>query len=139
MNNKKAYYEYFILEEFTAGLKLIGSEVKSLREKNCNLDGAYCYIEGNKIFIKNMFIKEFGNSCIEVDPYRVRELLLNKHEIRKIEKELQVQGITMIPLKVVLGNSIKLQLGLGKGKKLYDKRETIKARDIEREIKREQA
>lgn len=139
MNNKKAYYEYFILEEFTAGLKLIGSEVKSLREKNCNLDGAYCYIEGNKIFIKNMFIKEFGNSCIEVDPYRVRELLLNKREIRKIEKELQVQGITMIPLKVVLGNSIKLQLGLGKGKKLYDKRETIKARDIEREIKREQA
>jgi SsrA-binding protein len=139
MNNKKAYFEYFILEEFTAGLKLIGSEVKSLREKNCNLDGAYCYIEGNKIFIKNMFIKEFGNSCIEVDPYRVRELLLNKHEIRKIEKELQVQGITMIPLKVVLGNSIKLQLGLGKGKKLYDKRETIKARDIEREIKREQA
>jgi SsrA-binding protein len=139
MNNKKAYFEYFILEEFTAGLKLIGSEVKSLREKNCNLDGAYCYIEGNKIFIKNMFIKEFANSCIEVDPYRVRELLLNKHEIRKIEKELQVQGITLIPLKVVLGNSIKLQLGLGKGKKLYDKRETIKARDIEREIKREQA
>jgi SsrA-binding protein len=85
-----------------------------------------------------MFIKEFANSCIEVDPYRVRELLLNKHEIRKIEKELQVQGITLIPLKVVLGNSIKLQLGLGKGKKLYDKRETIKARDIEREIRREQ-
>jgi SsrA-binding protein len=138
MNNKKAYFEYFILEEFTAGIKLLGAEVKSLREGKASLDGAYCYLEGNKIFIKGMFIKEYENSCIEVDPNRVRELLLNKREINKIEKELQNVGYTLIPLKIEVGKLIKVKIGVAKGKKLYDKRETIKERDITREIQRNQ-
>lgn len=139
MNNKKAFYEYHIEDEYLAGIVLEGAEVKSLRAGNASLEGSFCYITKNEVFVKGMYVKEFENSCISINPNRERKLLLTKREIAKIQKKLAMPGYTLIPLKVEVGKLIKLKIGLGCGKKEYDKREAIKGRDIDRYIKREYA
>jgi len=101
-----------------------------------NFNGAYCYLDGNNVKVKSMSISEFKNAVVQHDPLRERQLLLNQHEINKIKKNLEVQGVTLIPLKLSTGPKIKLTIGLAKGKKLYDKRQTIKERDIDRDLKR---
>jgi len=136
MNNRKAYYDYFIDDEFLAGIILQGAEVKSLRNLHATLDGAFCYLENNEVFVKGIYIKEFENSCIAIDTTRVRKLLLTRREIAKIQKKLEIPGYTLIPLKIEVGPLIKVKIGLARGKKQYDKRETIKERDVQRDLQR---
>jgi len=136
MRNKKAYFDYHITDEFTAGIVLTGSEVKSAREGHVNLQGSYCYISDGNVRVKGMNIKEYANACEHHEPLRERQLLLTKSEINKITKGLEIQGVTLVPLVVIVDKYIKLKIGLAKGKKLYDKRQTIKERDIDRETQR---
>ena len=138
VKNKKAYYDYHIIDEFTAGIVLLGSEVKSIRDGHANLQGSYCYLDQNSVIVKSMNVKEYPNACVQHEPLRERHLLLNKNEIAKIRKKLEIAGTTLIPLLLITGKTIKLKIGLAKGKKLYDKRNTIKERDIDRENKRTQ-
>lgn len=139
MKNKKAYFEYNILKEFISGVKLVSSEVKSLRQNNANMSDTYCYIWNNEIFIKNLHISKYNESSyMNHDEKRDRKLLLNRKEINDIIKLSKDNGITIIPLEIftVRGN-FKIKIGVCKGKKMWDKREDIKKKDIMREIKRE--
>ncbi len=139
ISNKKAHYEYFILEEYTAGIKLVGSEVKALRESNGNITDAYVFIQNNEIFIKGMYIAKYQESSyMNHEEVHDRKLLLNKKEIRDLQKELKVNGVTIIPLYVFLMNGkIKVKIGLAKGKNTKSKKETIKEKDIKRQTQRE--
>jgi len=137
--NRKAYYEYFVLEEFNAGIMLLGSEVKSIRDGNVTITDCFAYISNGEIFVKNMKVAKYKQTHIfeKHDENRDKKILLNRKEIDKIEKLLQDKGTTMVPLEIFTShNRIKVKIGVVKGKKLYDKRETIKKRDIEREIRR---
>ena len=132
ISNRKASYEYHLLDEFDCGIKLIGSEVKSIRENGASISDAYCYVNNGEVFVKGMHISELKNAEPH-EPLRERKLLLTKKEIRKIVVELKNTGLTLIP--TVLFNKkglMKLKIRLAKGKKLFDKRESIKARDIKR-------
>ena len=136
--NRKANFEYSILNKYEAGIILTGTEVKSLRESKVNIQDAYGRVTNDEVWIINSNINEykFGN-INNHDPLRNRKLLLNKREIRKIKQELQEKGLTLIPLKIYFkGSIVKLELGIAKGKKLFDKRESIKQRDIERRLSR---
>ncbi len=131
-NNKKANYEYFILDKYEAGIKLKGTEIKSIRAGKISINDAYIGIKDNKVYIYNMFIGkyEYGN-IFNHDELRDRELLLNKNEIRKLANKIKLEGLTIIPLKAYFKDAlVKIEIGLAKGKKLYDKRETIKERDV---------
>ena len=136
--NKKAYFDYEILDEFKAGMMLLGSEIKSIRKGNVNLKGAYVSIQNSKAILKGAHISRYAyDSSTDYEPLRDRELLLNKSELHKIENHLNTQGITVVPLAVVLeGKYAKLMIGVARGKKKYDKRESIKKRDTKREIDR---
>ena len=137
--NRKAYYEYFVLEDFDAGIMLLGSEVKSIREGNVTISDCFAYIASGEIFIKNMKVARYKQTHLaeKHDENRDKKLLLNRREIDKIEKLLQDKGTTMVPLEIFTAkNRIKVKLGVVKGKKLYDKRESIKKRDMDREIRR---
>jgi len=136
--NKKAYYEYNILKEYISGIVLCGSEVKSLSEGNANMGDSFCYVWNNEIFIKNLFISKYDESSyLNHEERRDRKLLLNKKEIRDIIKSTQETGITTIPLEIfTMNGKFKVKIGVARGKKTYDKRETIKKRDVEREIRR---
>jgi SsrA-binding protein len=138
--NRKARHEYFIDESFTAGMSLTGSEVKSLRLGNVNMSEAYCIIDNGELVLKNMHISEFkqGGQHYNHAPLRDRKLLLTKKELRKLETKSQEQGTTIIPLKIFNADTgfIKIEIGLARGKKMFDKREDIKKRDVEREIRR---
>ena len=139
IENRKAHHEYSILQTFVCGIVLQGSEVKSLRAGKGNISDAYCYISKGEMWMKNSHISKFeSDRFTNHEEKRERKLLLNKREIRKIEQELQVQGITLIPLKIFSNehNLLKLEIGICKGKKLYDKRNDIKDRDNERELDR---
>ena len=139
IENRKAHHEYSILQTFVCGIVLQGSEVKSLRAGKGNISDAYCYISKGEMWMKNSHIYKFNSDRFtNHEEKRERKLLLNKREIRKIEQELQVQGITLIPLKIFSNehNLLKLEIGICKGKKLYDKRNDIKDRDNERELDR---
>ena len=139
IENRKAHHEYNILQTFVCGIVLQGSEVKSLRAGKGNISDAYCYVSKGEIWMKNSHISKFeSDRFTNHEEKRERKLLLNKREIRKIEQELQVQGITLIPLKIFSNehNLLKLEIGICKGKKLYDKRNDIKDRDNERELDR---
>lgn len=136
MKNKKAYFDYEIVEEYIAGMALLGSEVKSLREGHGSLNGSYCYVSDKGVMVKGMNIKEYANACTQHEPLRERQLLLTKKEIAKINRKMEIKGMTLIPLNVIVGNTIKLKIGIAKGKKKYDKRESIKAKDIERDTQR---
>ena len=139
IENRKAHHEYSILQTFVCGIVLQGSEVKSLRAGKGNISDAYCYVLKGEIWMKNSHISKFeSDRFTNHEEKRERKLLLNKREIRKIEQELQVQGITLIPLKIFSNehNLLKLEIGICKGKKLYDKRNDIKDRDNKRELDR---
>jgi SsrA-binding protein len=135
--NKKAYYEYHILKDFIAGIQLVGSEVKSMRSNNFNMNDAYCYVWDNEVFIKNLYIAKYNESSYQNhEERRDRKLLLTKKEIRDIVKLSKENGITTIPLEVfTLHSRFKVKIGIARGKKLHDKRQTIKERETKREIK----
>ena len=139
IQNKKARFEYELLDIYTAGMQLLGTEIKSIRLGKASIAEAYCFMKDGELWIKGMNIAEydFGN-INNHDPIRERKLLLQKHELQKIEKKLKDQGITIVPLKVFLTNRglAKIDVALAKGKKIYDKRNTIKDRDIKRDLDR---
>ena len=139
INNKKAYYEYFILEEYVAGIQLVGSEVKSLRDNNANINDSYVFVSNNEVFVKGMYIAKYTESSyMNHEEVHDRKLLLTKKQIRDIQKELKVNGITIVPLSIFTVNGrYKLKIGLAKGKKLFDKKNTIREKDIKRETDRE--
>lgn len=136
--NRKANFEYEILNKYEAGIVITGTEVKSLRDGKVNLQEAYGRIINNEVWIINSHINEykFGN-INNHEPLRNRKLLLNKKEIRKIKQMLQEKGLTLVPLKLYFkGSLVKAEIGVAKGKKLFDKRESIKKREVERKLSR---
>lgn len=136
--NRKANFQYVILKKYEAGMVLLGTEVKSLREAKVNMQDGYAKFIDDELWLINCHISEykFGN-INNHEPLRNRKLLLNKTELRKIKAQLQEKGLTMIPLSMYFVNAkAKVELGIAKGKKLYDKRETIKQRETERKLKR---
>ena len=137
--NKKAYHDYFVLESFEAGIELFGTEVKSVRQGKVKLKDAWCSIEKGEIYVNGMHISpyEFGN-IFNRDPMRKRRLLMHKREINRLYGQLKQQGLTLIPLSAYFNRGrLKIQVGLCKGKKNYDKRESIARKDAEREAARE--
>ncbi len=139
IKNKKAYFDYEILDEYVAGIQLRGTEVKSIRESKASIKEAYCYFDNGEIFIKGMSITEYSHGgYMNHDVYRLRKLLLNKREILKIEKKLKDKGISLLPVLLFINEKglIKLKIGLGRGKKLYDKRESLKKQDVKKDIDR---
>lgn len=137
IKNKKAYYDYFVLKEIETGIELTGTEIKSIRKGSASLVDTFARIKNNEIFVVNMYIAKYeeGNR-FNHDERRQRKLLLHKSEIIKIANEVKLDGKTLVPLKLYFkGNRVKLLLGVCKGKKNYDKRETIKKRDLERSNK----
>jgi len=138
-NNRKARFEYEFLERFVAGLALTGSEVKSVREGRVNLQDGYVTFEGGEAFLVNVHISPYANAGYAGhDPLRPRKLLLHKHEIKRLAGKVQEKGLTLIPLAIgLVGNWIKVELALARGKKVHDKRETLRRRDEEREIAKE--
>lgn len=138
-NNKKAYHDYFIEEKYEAGLELFGTEVKSLRMGKCSIKEAYIDIKNGEAFVRGMNISPYEKGNIfNRDPVRVRKLLLHKSEIRKLDAASQQQGFTIVPLQVYFKNGrAKIEVGLAKGKKLYDKRATVAKKDAKREAQRE--
>lgn len=137
-NNKKAYHDYFILEKYEAGISLAGTEVKSLRQGRVNLKDSWCSIVKGELFVNGMHISPYEHANIwGKDPMRVRKLLMHKREINKLFGTLQQQGLSLIPLSIYFkGSIVKLELGLCKGKKLYDKREDAAKKDAARTIER---
>jgi len=139
ISNRKAYYEYNIEAKYIAGIVLTGTEIKSLRAGKASFNDSYCIIHKGEMWLKSLHIAEYSHGTTNNhDPIRDRKLLLQKREISKIEGKLKEKGYTLIPLRIFFNekNLIKVEIGLGKGKKLHDKRETIKKRDVEREMKR---
>lgn len=136
-NNKKARHDYFILEEYEAGIVLKGTEVKSVRQGKVSIKESYCQINNAEVFIFGMHISPYEQGNIyNVDPLRTRKLLLNKREILKLIGKTKEKGLTLVPLKVYLKYGlVKLEIGLAKGKKIYDKRETIAKKDAERRMR----
>ncbi|MBR0146553.1 MAG: SsrA-binding protein SmpB [Eubacterium sp.] len=138
-NNKKAYHDYFIEETYEAGIALAGTEVKSLRMGQCSIKEAYVGVEGGEMYIFHMHINPYEKGNIfNKDPLRTRKLLLHKSEIRKLAGAASVAGYTIMPLKVYFKNGrAKVEIGLAKGKKLYDKRADIAKKDQRREAERD--
>ena len=136
-NNKKAYHDYFIEDKYEAGICLHGTEVKSLRMGRCSIKESFIRIEDGEVYVYNMHISPYEKGNIfNKDPLRIRKLMLHKYEINKLLGKMAEKGYTVVPLQVYFkGSLVKVEIGLAKGKKLYDKRETIKNRDIEREKK----
>lgn len=130
--NRKANYSYFVLDKYECGIALKGTEIKSLRNNSADIRDSFGIIRNNEIYLINMYIAKYEQgSSFNHDERRSRKLLLHKSEIKKIKSEVEKQGITLVPLKVYLkGNLAKVSLGLCKGKKTYDKRQTIKERDL---------
>ncbi|WP_287131119.1 SsrA-binding protein SmpB [Candidatus Cyanaurora vandensis] len=139
VENRKARFEYEILEVYQAGISLMGSEVKAIRAGRANLQEAYARIEGAEVLLQNMHISPLPTVAqyFSHEPTRPRKLLLNRREIRKLIGKVEEKGLTLVPLKLYLEKSwIKVDIAVGRGKKLYDKREDIKNREIKREIAR---
>jgi SsrA-binding protein len=136
--NKKAFHEFFVLEKYEAGIELFGTEVKSVRQGKLNLKDAWCSITNGEIFVNGMHISPYEQGNIfNRDPLRVKRLLMHKREIKNLYQQVKQQGLTLIPLSVYFKNGrAKLEIGLCKGKKLYDKRETQAKKDAERNIQR---
>ena len=139
INNRKAKYDYEILSTIECGIVLTGTEIKSIRNGNANLKDSYAVILGNDVFILGMHISEYKEGNIfNHDEKRTRKLLLHKKEILKLFNKVELDGNTLVPIKLYFkGNKAKILLGLAKGKKTYDKRETIKQRDINREVQKQ--
>jgi SsrA-binding protein len=138
IKNRKAFFNYQITDKYIAGIMLLGTEIKSIRESAVNLSNSFCSIENDNIIVKGMHISEYLHGNINNhDPLRDRKLLLNKKEIRQIKKKVFEKKLSIIPTKLFVNKRgfAKVELGLGKGKKEYDKRETIKKRDSDRKIR----
>jgi len=133
--NRKAYHDYEILEEYEVGVVLMGPEVKSIKEGRVNLKGAFAQVKGNALVVGNMHVSPCKQSrLVEQNPLREKKLLLKRYEIERISGKIKEKGVTLVPLKLYTrGKWIKIELGLAKGKKLYDKREDIKKKDLNRE------
>ncbi len=138
IQNRKARHDYFIEEEYECGIVLTGTEIKSIREGSCNIGDSYGHIRKGELYVLNMFIGEYKEGNIfNHQETRTRKLLMHKKEILKLSNKVNLEGYTLIPLKVYFkDNKAKILLGLCKGKKDYDKRESIKERDIKREIEK---
>ena len=139
-SNRKARHNYNILETFEAGIVLKGNEVKSLRTKGCSIEESFARVEKGEVFLYNMHIQDFmKSSFFKTDPVRIRKLLLNKREIKKLIGYTSQKGLTLVPLKVYFSDRgiAKVQIALAKGAKLYDKRRKLKEKEEKREIQRE--
>ena len=138
-NNKKAFHDYFIEDEYEAGIALAGTEVKSLRLGKCSVKEAFIRIENGEVYIYNMHISPYEKGNIfNKDPLRIKKLLLHRSEIRKMEGQIAQKGYTIVPLNVYFkGSLVKVEIGLAKGKKLYDKRHDIAKKDQNREAQRQ--
>jgi SsrA-binding protein len=138
--NKRAYFEYTIGETFEAGIVLTGAEIKSIRDKKVSISEGYCFFDDRGVFkIKGMRISEFKNAgYVQQNPDRDKCLLLNKTELKKVRNKLKDQGITIVPIEVFISSKgfAKIEIGLAKGKKIYDKRDSLKDKDVNREIKK---
>lgn len=136
--NRKAYHDFFIEETLEAGLELLGAEVKSVRQKELSLEGAYVRIENGRARVYNLHVKPYKfNSLTEPDPTRPRTLLLHKKELRKLAAKAEIKGYALVPLEVYFKDGwAKLKLALAKGKHLYDKRESLKKKDLNREMEK---
>lgn len=139
MNNRQAYFHYHIEDKYVAGIVLLGTEVKSIRDGKVSFNDAFCLFEKNELWVRGLYIAEYAlgtaNNHIAVHD---RKLLLSRRELKKLQAKMKEKGYTIVPLKVFFNekNLVKLEIGLAKGKKLHDKRETIKERDTQKEIKR---
>jgi SsrA-binding protein len=139
IRNRKASFEYTFLDTFTAGMVLKGTEIKSIRMGKANLSDSYCYINKGELFVKNLNISAYDNGTYNNhEPLRERKLLLTKREIRKLDNQLKDKGLTIIVTSLFISDNgyAKMGIALAKGKKLYDKRESIKERDVNRELQR---
>lgn len=136
--NRKARYDYEILDKYEAGIVLTGTEIKSIRKGSANLKDSYAVVKNDEIFILNMYISEYKEGNIfNHEETRTRKLLFHKKEIEKIEEKIDQQGFTLIPIKLYfIRGKAKIQIGIAKGKHTYDKKEAIKQRDIERDTKK---
>jgi SsrA-binding protein len=138
--NRRIYFEYTILDKYTAGIQLKGSEVKSIKLNNVNMNEAHCFIHDGEMFIKNMHVSEHkqGGTHNNHVPIRDRKLLLKKKEIFTLNEKVKQKGLTIVPLAILLSPTgyIKIEIGLAKGKNTYDKKETIKLRDLDRDMKK---
>jgi SsrA-binding protein len=136
--NKKAFHDYFILETYEAGIELKGTEIKSVRKGSVNLKDSFIRIKNNEAFIENMHIAPYeqGNR-FNHEPLRTRKLLLHRKQIKKLQKEIKESGLTIVPTKLYFNTSkLKVEIALAKGKKLYDKRQDLKAKDAKRDIEK---
>lgn len=137
IRNKRASFDYELIERYTAGIVLFGDEVKSLQEGTGRISESFCQFKGSELFLINSYIRQYKNGSVfnKFDEVRERKLLLNKSELRKLQKAVSQKGLTIIPIKLYRTNNgfIKLDIALAKGKHNYDKRESIKKRDIERD------
>lgn len=139
IKNKKAYFEYFITDKYTAGIKLLGTEIKSIREGKANLNDAFCTFIDEQLYVRNLHISEYSfGSFYNHEAKRDRVLLLTKKELKKLKARNEEKGFTIIPLALFISERgfAKLEIGLGEGKKLYDKRDTMKERDTKIELDR---
>ena len=139
IKNRKARFEFAIQEEFVAGIQLLGTEIKSIRESKASIGEAYCVVQNGEVFLRNSYVDEYENGGhFNHEVRRDRKLLLNRTEINKIHKKLKTKGWTLIPLNLFVNEKglAKLKIGLGQGKKLHDKRESIKDRDNKRALDR---
>lgn len=138
-NNKKAYHDYFIDEKYEAGIELFGTEVKSIRMGKCSIKESFIRVENGEVYIYGMHISPYEKGNIfNKDPLRVRRLLLHKKEIFKLDGKMAEKGMTLVPLQVYFkGSLVKVEIGLARGKKLYDKRQDIAKKDQKREVERD--
>ncbi len=137
--NKRASFEYHILQKYVAGMQLLGTEIKSIREGNVNVNEAFCFFKDDELYVRNLQIGVYRQGThANHEPLRVRKLLLKKAELRKIRSKSSEQGITIVPLKIFFSDTgyAKLEIGVAQGKKEFDKRQDIKKRDVERELQR---
>ena len=138
--NKKASFSYRLTEHFTAGIQLKGGEIKSIRNRDVVIKDSYCILINNEVWVKNIHVSKYKqDSTDQHNPNREKKLLLNKSEIKKITKSIEEKGMSLIPTKLFINEKglAKIEIAIGKGKKLYDKREDIKKRDVEKQIERE--
>ena len=138
-NNKKAYHDYFIDEKYEAGIELFGTEVKSIRMGKCSIKESFIRVENGQVYIYGMHISPYEKGNIfNKDPLRVRRLLMHKKEIIKLDSKMTEKGMTLVPLQVYFkGSLVKVEVGLARGKKLYDKRQDIAKKDQRREVERD--
>ena len=139
IKNKKAGYEYFLIDQYTAGIVLVGSEIKSIREGKVTITDSFCSFTGDELFLVNSYINEYKfSNQFNHEPKRPRKLLLKKRELQKIKTKIEEKGLTIVPVNMFISKEgfCKVTISIAKGKKLYDKRESIKDKDIKRDLDR---